>query len=91
MEFLIKYLKCGRIEKEPKTSVLNFTVYKITDITNIIIPYFEQKTIHGTKRLDYLDFYKVTKLMTEGAYLTLEGLDLIRTIKAGMNTGRKLK
>jgi len=89
MELLRKYLKCGRIEKDPKTSIVNFTVYKITDITNIIIPFFEQNTIHGAKRLDYLDFYKVTKLMTEGAHLTLEGLDFIRTIKAGMNTGRK--
>lgn len=52
MELLIKYLKCGKIEKEPKTSVVNFTIYKITDITNLIIPFFEKNTIHGAKRLD---------------------------------------
>ena len=28
--------------------------------------------------------------MNEGSHLTIEGLNLIRTIKSGMNTGRNI-
>jgi hypothetical protein len=54
-----------------------------------IIPFFEKYPIQGEKFLDYLDFVKVIKLMKNKAYLTEEGLDKIRKIKAGMNRGRK--
>src|ERR1700720_4726911 len=47
IELLIKYLKSGRIEKDSRTSVVNLTIYKITDITNIIIPFFEKHPIQG--------------------------------------------
>lgn len=43
----------------------------------------------GVKNLDYLDWCKVAKLIDEGKHLTLEGLNLIRSIKSGMNKGRK--
>jgi len=39
--------------------------------------------------MNYLDFCKVAELMNEKAHLTEEGLEAIRKIKAGMNTGRK--
>lgn len=42
----------------------------------------------GIKLLDFLDWCKVAKLVYEGSHLTLEGLNLIRDIKSGMNTGR---
>jgi len=42
----------------------------------------------GSKKFVFDDFCKVAKLMDK-AHLTKEGLDQIRKIKAGMNTGRK--
>jgi len=50
---------------------------------------FEKNLIHDVKQLDFLDFCKVRKLMNEGKHLTKDGLNLIRTIKSGMNKGRK--
>jgi hypothetical protein len=50
---------------------------------------FEKYPILGVKNLDYFDWCKVVKLMNEGKHLTNEGLNLIREIKSGMNTGRK--
>jgi hypothetical protein len=44
----------------------------------------------GIKELDYLDFCKIAKFMVDNRHLTIEGLNLIRTIKAGMNKGRKI-
>ena len=54
-----------------------------------MIPFFEKYPIKGVKHLDYLDFYRVVKLMSEGSHVTNEGLEDIQLIKAKMNKGRK--
>jgi hypothetical protein len=43
----------------------------------------------GIKQNDFSDWCKIAKLMNDGSHLTFEGLKLIRTIKDGMNKGRK--
>jgi len=90
LELLIKYFGAGRIEKHKSTKVANLTITNLSTITKIIIPFFEKYTLLGVKNLDYLDWSQVAKLMNEGKHLTIEGLDLIRTIKASMNRGRKV-
>jgi hypothetical protein len=70
--------------------VVVFRVSSHNDIINIIIPLFEKYPIQGNKYLDYADFMKVALLMKNKVHLTPEGLDQIRKIKAGMNTGREL-
>ena len=89
MESLIKYLGSGKIYKYPGKPAVVLTIFKFSDITNNIIPFFENYPILGVKLLDYLDWCKIAKLISEGSHLTLEGLNLIREIKSGMNTGRK--
>jgi hypothetical protein len=44
----------------------------------------------GVKLFDYLDWCEIAKLMIDGKHLTVEGLEIIRSIKSGMNTGRKI-
>jgi hypothetical protein len=87
MELLIKYFGSGTIEKNSK--IVNLTISKFSEITNIIIPFFELNPLLGVKQLDYLDWCKIATLMTEGSHLKLEGLEIIRSIKAGMNKSRK--
>jgi hypothetical protein len=55
MELIIKYLGAGTIEKGTKTSIVKLKISKFSDITNIIIPLFEQNPVRGCKQLDYLD------------------------------------
>jgi hypothetical protein len=57
---------------------------------NIIIPFFDNNPLLGVKLLDYLDWCRIAKLMSEGSHSTSEGLNLIIKIKSGMNTGREL-
>jgi len=45
----------------------------------------------GVKRSDFEDFSKVATLMSTGVHRTSLGLEQIRFIKKGMNTGRILK
>jgi hypothetical protein len=90
IELLIKSLGAGNLEKNTINQIVSLRITQISEIIKIVIPLFNKNQIHGVKYLDYLDFCKVAKLINEGKHLTIEGLDLIRTIKAGMNTKRKI-
>jgi hypothetical protein len=90
MEHIKKYLGSGKIEKNSKNTIVGLSITKFSDINNIIISFFDKYLILGIKQFDYLDFCKVAKIINEGSHLTNEGLDLIRSIKNGMNTGRNI-
>ena len=77
------------MRKKNKTWI-EYRVTKIADITQKVIPFFNKYSIVGVKALDFADFCRVSELMKKKAHLTLPGLEKIKKIKAGMNTGRKL-
>ena len=88
MEIIIKYLGLGKIYKYSGKSAVSLTIYDFTDITNIILPFFEKNPIIGIKFYDYLDWCKIHSLMINRSHLTLEDLYSIKEIKSGMNKGR---
>ena len=90
MESIIKYLGIGKIYKYPEKLAVGIYIIKYTDITKVIIPFFNKYPIDGIKLNDYQDWCKIHKLMNEGLHLTLEGLNEIQKIKSGMNKGRKI-
>jgi len=53
-----------------------------------IIPFFDKYPIKGEKSLDYANFKRATEIMEIKGHLTVNGLEEIRKIKAGMNRGR---
>jgi hypothetical protein len=53
-----------------------------------IIPFFEKYPVEGVKGKDFEDFKCGADILKKKAHLTVEGLDQILKIKAGMNTGR---
>jgi hypothetical protein len=86
---IIKYLGCGSLEKPvTRLSTIAFVVYKFSDISDKIIPFFHKYPLLGVKFLDYSNFSQVALLMKNKAHLTAEGLEQIRLIKLGMNKGR---
>lgn len=85
-------LACGYLQEIPLNSRVNFLVTKFSDIFNVVVPFFNKYPLQGSKNLDFQDFCLIVKLMSEKKHLTLEGLEIIKQIKSGMNTGRnKLK
>lgn len=88
MELIIKYLGAGQIYKYPKISAVNLTIVKYSDIYNTIIPFFYKNPLLGVKLYDFIDWCKIAKIMNDGSHLTLEGFNLIRTIKDGVNNSR---
>ena len=89
IELLKKYFEWGTIENHSKSPAVALVITKFSIICEKIIPFFELYTLTGQKKLDYLDWCKISKLISEGSHLTIEGLELIRDIKKGMNKGRK--
>jgi hypothetical protein len=88
---LVNYLDCGNVsEKQKQSPILDFQITKFEDLIEKVIPFFQKYPILGVKAKDFSDFCKVAELMQNKAHLTAEGLDQIRKIKAGMNTGRKV-
>ena len=89
MKSFESYLGCGTLETLVRREVVNFNVRKLSDIMNIVIPFFKKHSILGEKSKDFNDWWKVANLISEGKHLTLEGVEVIQKIKGGMNTKRK--
>lgn len=88
IQVINNYFNAGNVYNYSEKSAVVLEIFNFSDITNIIIPFFEKYPIIGVKQLDYLDWCKAAKLMGEGQHLTDEGLSLIRSIKENMNKGR---
>jgi hypothetical protein len=83
---------CGYVSvvKDPSKALSYFTVSKFSDIEEKIIPFFKKYPFEGSKNpSDFEDWCKIALLIKEKAHLTQEGLNKIRLIKSGMNTGRE--
>jgi len=91
----------GNIYKYPKVSVVSINIIKFSDITNIIIPFFNKYSAKGCSKaasfkggwckiiwLSAFSRCKIYNLINDGLHLTFEGLNIIRNIKSGMNKGR---
>jgi hypothetical protein len=88
LEKLCKQLGCGNFRVDSKNQVCLITITKLSYISSIIIPLFNQYKLQGSKRLDFEDFSKVAELIKNKVHLTDKGLELVLKIKAGMNKGR---
>lgn len=86
---LADYLGCGRISKNREGIYLDVT--KFTDLTLKVLPLLQNNPVLGKKSRYFEDFCKVAELMKNKAHLTYIGMDVIRKIKAGMNTARKFE
>lgn len=62
-------------------------VSSLKDLTNTIIPYFDEFTLHTQKRADFELFKRVVELINQKKHLTLHGVQEIVNIKAVHNKG----
>lgn len=88
MEKIVKYFGAGKIYKYNGKSAVALTIVDFSDITDIIVPFFNENPIVGVKLYDYLDWCEIQRLISKRSHLTVEGIDSIREIKSGMNRGR---
>jgi hypothetical protein len=81
------YFGCGRYRIRKGGAAGDYIVGRLSDLAVKMIPFFETYPILGVKAKD---FKQVVKLMNSGAHLTLDGVEQIRQILAGMNRGRTM-
>ena len=79
----------GSITKDLKNDLAYFTVNKLDDITNVIIPHFNTYTLLSKKQLDFVLWSKVVNIIKSKRHLTKDGLREIVNIKASLNNGLK--
>lgn len=89
MEKIKSIFGCGSLTVNESSEIVRYTVSKLSDIENKIIPFLDRYPIIGEKVKDYEDFKKVFDLMINKSHLTKKGLDEILTIKSKMNFNRK--
>ena len=87
MEKIVEYFGFGRVRI--RGNHVDYICTKFSNISDSIIPFFLEYPIKGVKSSDFEDWRKVANLMATKSHLTLEGLEQIRQIKSGMNTGRE--
>lgn len=87
MQKIVTTSGCGIYYDRPNESVGDFSVTRLNNILDKIIPLFDKYPLRGSKALDYSDFRKIAYLMKDRVHLTVEGIEQIRKIKLGMNTG----
>jgi hypothetical protein len=55
MDKIVEYFGSGKIYKYAGKSAISLTIVDFTDISNIIIPFFNTNPLIGIKLYDYLD------------------------------------
>lgn len=88
MNSLVKFWGCGKVFLRFRENKVDFQILKLKDLSEIVIPLLENMPLQGAKALDFADFHAAVDIMKVKGHLTNEGLDKLRKLKAGMNTGR---
>jgi len=86
LETIKSRLNCGQIHIGEKAA--NFYITSTKDISNIIIPLFEQFPLNGTKYLDYLAFKQAVSLNLDTSLSKETRIELISQLCSSMNTQR---
>lgn len=90
LEAIKNYFGCGSIVKRTKgkNPSFEFRIVGINDLSDIIIPFFEEHCLITTKIANYKDLSIIVKMCRNQEHLTQSGLNKIKHISEGMNTGR---
>jgi hypothetical protein len=64
-----------------------YKVYSLGDITNVIIPHFDNYPLISHKQSDFLLFKNIVDLINKSEHLNIDGLIKIVNLKAILNKG----
>lgn len=84
------YLNCGNCYLRKIENTVDFKVTKFSDITEIIIPFFNNNPILGVKSLDFKDWCLVSDIVKKKEHKLDENVLRIKEIQKYMNRGRKI-
>ena len=76
----------GVIRKNRTT--YQFRVRKLSELYEVVLPFFEKHSLKTDKNIDFLGFRDVVHLLTRGDHLTEQGFEKIQSIRSRMNRRR---
>jgi len=85
---LKNFFGCG-VVRQNREERMAYRVRSARHLREIIVPFFEEHPLKSRKRVDFIKFRKVLRLMEIGEHLKPEGVEKIRAIASTMNTGRE--
>jgi hypothetical protein len=77
----------GTIYIDKSRGSATYSVSRLKDFTNVIIPHFDNNPLSTQKQADFKLFKMVIELINQKEHLTAEGLNKILSIKASLNRG----
>lgn len=88
MEKRVEYIESGNVYKYKGKSGVSLSIVDFTNLTIVIIPFFNKNLLIGVKLSYFIVWCKIHSLMVNRFHLRVEGINLIRKIKRGMFMGR---
>lgn len=77
----------GQVTMRKSKSAASYTVNKINDLKNVIIPHFSKFPLQSQKRVDFEFWAQIVNLMAEKEHLSESGLLKILSLKSALNWG----
>ena len=91
LDYLKQRLECGYLKEnskiDPTDKSLAYVVRNLNDLTNRVIPFFENKLI--IKRYAFERFKEVVELVNKGEHLKRSGIQKILVLAYSMNTQKR--
>ena len=84
---LKSHFKCGVVRRNHGDRWA-FRVRSKKDLRERIVPFFMQHPLKSKKRVDFMKFRRVLRMMEAGDHLNRSGLRKIRSVAAQMNRGK---
>ena len=84
---LQNYFGVGVVYENKNGKSASYTVKKLKDIVNIIIPHFKSYSLYSEKCIDFKLWSMCIDLIVKKVHLTTEGLNKIVGIKCALNKG----
>lgn len=78
---LKEFFGCGNYLERKNKSAGDFIIYGNVSINRILIPFFLNYPLYGTKAIDFCIFRKVAELIDQKAHLTAKGIEEIKRLK----------
>lgn len=87
-----RVLGCGTIYRlefrryEKWKPHVKLKVSKLSDVQNILIPFFEQHPLQAKKRKNFRIFKRIVRMVARKEHLTTKGIERIERLRNQMNT-----
>ena len=77
----------GFFSNKKKINMVSYSVTKLSDIVNIIIPHFKKYHLQSAKSIDFKLWSECVEIMNNKEHITDEGLNRIISLKSILNKG----